>query len=110
MTRKEIDRRYDEFFGDGLWERDYKPHITVFAEQCVRATDAAEGWTSSEEELPEIGDRIIAKMPNDEIHYGVYSAHNEFDLNFPKKGDYRGRWYKFSRNSIKQWKHFIHPQ
>ena len=35
MIRKEIERKYDEFFGTGLWERDYKPHIVIFAEQCI---------------------------------------------------------------------------
>lgn len=39
MTHNEIKIKYDEFFGTGLWERDYKPHIVVFAEQCVRQTE-----------------------------------------------------------------------
>lgn len=39
MTRAEIQARYDEFFGTGLWERDYKPHIVIFAEQCLMAQE-----------------------------------------------------------------------
>ena len=35
MTRNEIGRKYDEFFGVGLWERDYKQHIVIFTEQCI---------------------------------------------------------------------------
>lgn len=35
MTRAEIKAKYDEFFGTGLWERDYKSHIVIFAEQCL---------------------------------------------------------------------------
>lgn len=36
MTLNQIKIKYDEFFGTGFWEKEYKPHITVFAEQCVR--------------------------------------------------------------------------
>ena len=35
MNRNEIGRKYDEFFGTGLWERDYKSHIVIFTEQCL---------------------------------------------------------------------------
>lgn len=29
-----ISKKYDEFFGKGYWERDYKKHIVLFAKQC----------------------------------------------------------------------------
>ena len=35
MTRVELSKKYDEFFGTGIWERDYKHHIIVFTEQCL---------------------------------------------------------------------------
>ena len=54
MKRWEIKSKYDEFFGTGFWEKEYKEHIVIFAEQCVNASiDAekkakyAEGYTES---------------------------------------------------------------
>lgn len=33
---------YDLFFGDGFWERSYKPHIVAFADKCVDASKPSE--------------------------------------------------------------------
>tara|TARA_X000001382_G_C3014480_1_gene129595 strand:- start:142 stop:399 length:258 start_codon:yes stop_codon:yes gene_type:complete len=35
MDRVQIENKYDEFLGTGLWEQDYKKHIVEFACQCV---------------------------------------------------------------------------
>lgn len=32
-----ISKRYDEFFGNGYWEEQYKKHIVLFARGCVEA-------------------------------------------------------------------------
>ena len=106
MTRNQIKIKYDQFFGTGLWERDYKPHITVFTEQCMRESEAKEFWIDSEDELPEIGSRILAKTTVGEIYYGVYSAQDEFDLHRPDHDDdYRGKWYKYSKRTVLQWRY-----
>lgn len=34
MTREQIELKYDEFFGKGYWEEQYKKHIVEFAFQC----------------------------------------------------------------------------
>lgn len=34
MDRKQIEGKYDEFFGTGYWEVQYKQHIVEFAFQC----------------------------------------------------------------------------
>ena len=34
MNRKQIEDKYDEFFGTGYWEVQYKKHIVEFAFQC----------------------------------------------------------------------------
>lgn len=39
MTLNQIKIKFDEFFGTGFWEKEYKPHITVFTEQCVRQAE-----------------------------------------------------------------------
>jgi hypothetical protein len=31
----DIENFYDEFFGTGLWEEQYKPHIVAFANRCI---------------------------------------------------------------------------
>lgn len=106
MTRNQIKIKYDQFFGTGLWERDYKPHITVFAEQCVRESEAKERWIDSNDELPEIGDRILAKTTVGEVYYGYYSDHDEFDLHRPDATeDYRGKWFKYTKRTVLQWRH-----
>ena len=33
MSRATIEKRYDDFFGEGYWEREYKKHIVEFAVQ-----------------------------------------------------------------------------
>jgi hypothetical protein len=33
---------YDEFFGDGFWERSYKSHIVAFADRCIAASKRME--------------------------------------------------------------------
>jgi hypothetical protein len=30
-----IEKFYDDFFGTGYWEEQYKPHIVEFARQCI---------------------------------------------------------------------------
>jgi len=30
-----IEDKYDEFFGDGYWEKEYKEQIVIFATQCL---------------------------------------------------------------------------
>jgi hypothetical protein len=32
-----INKHYDEFFGEGIWEAEYKKHIVEFTRQCVNA-------------------------------------------------------------------------
>ena len=32
-----INEIYDKFFGDGYLEKQYKSHIVIFAEKCVKA-------------------------------------------------------------------------
>ena len=35
-TKKElIESKYDEFFGNGYWEKQYKQQIVIFAMQCL---------------------------------------------------------------------------
>ncbi|RYZ63045.1 MAG: hypothetical protein EOO14_00415 [Chitinophagaceae bacterium] len=34
MKREQIEEKYDEFFGTGYWEVQYKRHIVEFAFQC----------------------------------------------------------------------------
>ena len=112
MTMNQIKIKYDQFFGDGLWERNYKPHITVFAEQCVRESDSKEiVWMDCKTALPRIGDKVLVERITDNcIYYAIYSDDQEFDLHIPssnpeEKDQHRqGNWYKFSPASILQWK------
>lgn len=34
---EEIEKMYDRFFGQGLWETQYKPHIVAFTNNCIKA-------------------------------------------------------------------------
>lgn len=105
MTRNQIKIKFDEFFGTGLWERDYKPHITVFTEQCLRESEAKVLWTNSEDALPDVGNRVLVETTVGEIYYGVYSGNDEFDLHRPDgNGDYRGQWFKYSKRTVTKWR------
>ena len=68
MTLNQIKIKYDEFFGTGLWERDYKPHITVFAEQCVRQAEEQERNVP----ISNVGPSLLDKVK--EIAFGDGSA------------------------------------
>ena len=38
MAKKEkIEKQYDDFFGEGFWEKEYKKQIVEFAIQCSNA-------------------------------------------------------------------------
>ena len=30
-----VEKLYDEFFGAGYWEKQYKQHIVIFAKKCI---------------------------------------------------------------------------
>jgi DNA-binding transcriptional regulator YiaG len=61
MTLNEIKTKYDEFFGRGLWEREYKLHIVAFTEQCIRQS---EGHPCIIPSLSEIDFRQLRKGRN----------------------------------------------
>lgn len=104
MTRNQINIEYDNFFGNGLWERDYKPHITVFAEKCVRKSEGSELWIDSDDRLPEIGDRLLVKTTMGEKFYAVYTDHDEFEVNQPTDmNSHKRAWFKYTKRTVLQW-------
>ena len=34
-VEKRLEKKYDDFFGNGYWEKQYKKHIIEFTKQCV---------------------------------------------------------------------------
>jgi hypothetical protein len=73
MTRDEIQAKYDEFFGNGLWERAYKRHIVVFVEQCLMAQKQRQNvmppMNLKEKICLQVGMKV--KVKNDTKQYGI---------------------------------------
>ena len=104
MTKNQIKIKYDQFFGTGMWERDYKPHITVFTEQCLRESENSTEWVDSNERLPNVGDRLLVKTTNGSTYYAVYTNEDEFDVNqCIDSHNHRGAWFKYTKRTVGQW-------
>lgn len=107
MTKQDIDNRYDSFFGLGLWEKDYKPHITIFAEKCVRdaGNEGKTDWLFCEDGFPELGTPVLIETNSGQIHYAFYGNENEFDVHIPTDNKYyRKCWYKYSSRTVIKWR------
>lgn len=70
-----------------------------------------DGFTSTTIDMPTIGDRLLVKLrSSDMLLYAIYSTENEFDVHlvngnaYPRVGDYRKAWAKYSKATVKSWK------
>lgn len=62
MNKEDIESKYDEFFGTGLWESDHKKHIVEFTQQCLKSqlsSEDQEGWISVKDRLPDLGKPVL---------------------------------------------------
>ncbi len=87
MTTNQIRLKYDEFFGTGLWEKDYKPHISVFAEQCVRQASENDGFILFSDDEPMINTPLLIKRQSGKVSFGFYLGNNEFRISYGLHAD-----------------------
>ncbi len=95
---QDMRRAYEDAHG-----RTYAPEfLTVLMD---RWENKPEGWNSSGDLFPNIGDKLLVKFPNGEIRKARYVKFNEFSVYLEKsERTIKPGFYPFSSSTCKHWK------